>query len=141
MLADTGYSKMKNVRGPLRSQPEAGRRETAAEAQRLRLDARRELGLARQATEDAVRYQQVLATRARSEVQQLVLKARLATNREIEVLRQAGEEIQKILADMSVIRVAAQEELAALRRLTDAARLCLMNSGIPIPPDTPHPGE
>jgi hypothetical protein len=106
----------------------AGLREAAAEIKRLRLSARRELELARQAREEAIRYQQATATRARSDAYQLVLKERLATNREIEVLRQASEEIQKVLADLSVIRITAQEELAAQRRFMDAARLCSMSS-------------
>ena len=102
--------------------------EAAIEIQRLRLGARRELELARQAREEAVRYQQTTGTRARSDAQQLILKARLATQRQIEVLRQAGEEIQKALDDIRVIRIAAQEELAAQRRFADAAHLCSMSS-------------
>lgn len=106
----------------------AGLSEAATEIHRLRLGARRELELARQAREEAIRYQQSTGIRARSDAQQLILKARLATNREIEVLRKASEEIQKVLADLSVIRMTAQEELAAQRRFMDAARLCLMSS-------------
>jgi hypothetical protein len=103
-------------------------REAAAEIHQLRLSARRELDLARQAREEAVRYQQATGTRARSEAQQLILKARLATQQQIEVLRQASEEIQKALDDIRVIRIAAQEELAAQRRFADAAHLCSMSS-------------
>ena len=35
----------------------------------------------------------------------------------------ANEEIQKVLADIRVIRITAQEELAAQKKFTDAARL------------------
>jgi len=73
---------------------------------------------------DAVRYQMETATKARSEANQLLLHARLATQREVEeLIRQAGEEIQKMLADIRVIRITAQEELSAQRKFTDAAKL------------------
>jgi hypothetical protein len=102
----------------------AGFREAAAEILRLRVSARHELDLARQIREEATRYQRDTATRARSEAQQLVLQTRLATRREIEaLLRQATEEVQKILADIRVIRITAEEELAAQRKFTNAARL------------------
>jgi hypothetical protein len=101
----------------------AGFREAAAEIQRLRVSARHELDLARQIREEASRYQRETATRARSEAQQLLLQTRLATRREIEaLLRQATEDVQKILADIRVIRITAEEELAALRKFTNAAR-------------------
>jgi phosphate uptake regulator len=48
----------------------------------------------------------------------------MATQREIEeLLRKASEEIQKMLADIRVIRITAQEELSAQRKFTDAAKL------------------
>jgi hypothetical protein len=109
----------------------AGLKDAAAEIQRMRLSARRELELARKIRADACRYQQETAIRARSEAQQLILKARLAMRREIEGLtRKAAEEVQRVLADIRVIRITAQEELAAQRRFTDAARLCSMNSAM-----------
>jgi len=106
-------------------------KDAADEIQRMRLSARRELELARQIRADACHYQQETAIRARSEAQQLILKARLAMRREIEGLaRQATEEVQRVLADIRVIRITAQEELATQRRFTDAARLCSMNSAV-----------
>jgi hypothetical protein len=109
----------------------AGLKEAVAEIQRLRLSARRELELARQIRADACRYQQETAILARSEAQQLILKARLAVRRETEDLaRKAAEEVQRVLADIRVIRITAQEELAAQRRFTDAARICSMSSAI-----------
>jgi hypothetical protein len=109
----------------------AGLKDAAAEIQRMRLSARRELELARKIRADACRYQQETAIRARSEAQQLILKARLAMRREIEGLaHKATEEVQRVLADIRVIRITAQEELAAQRRFTDAARLCSMNSAV-----------
>jgi hypothetical protein len=110
-------------------------REAAAEIRQLRLSARHELELARQAREEAVRYQQATGIRARSEAQQLILKARLATQQQIEILRQAGEEIQKALDDIRIIRIAAQEELAAQRRFADAAHLHSMSSAYNSAPD------
>ena len=106
-------------------------KEAALAVQRIRLSAQHELELARKMRADAQRYQQETATRARSEAQQLVLHTRLATQREIEeLIRQASNEIQKVLADIRVIRITAQEELAAQRKFTDAAKLCSMSLAI-----------
>lgn len=86
--------------------------------------ARQELEIIRRMRAEAARYQLETGTRARSEAHQLVLHARLTTQKEIEeIIRQASEEIQKVLADIRVIRITAQEELAAQRKFTDAAKL------------------
>jgi hypothetical protein len=106
-------------------------KEAAAAVRRIRLSAQHELELARKMRADAQKYQQETATRARSEASQLILRTRLATQREIEeLIRQASEEIQKVLADIRVIRITAQEELAAQRKFTDAAKLCTMSLAI-----------
>ena len=82
------------------------------------------LELAKKMRADAQRYLQETEIKARSEAQRLILQARLATQREVkELLRQANEEIHKVLADIRVIRITAQEELAAQKKFTDAARL------------------
>ncbi len=105
-----------------------GLKDAAAAVQRLRLSAQHELALAKKMRADAHRYQQETETKARSEAQQLILRSRLATQREIEeLIRKASDEIQKILADIRVIRITAQEELAAQRKFTDAAKLCSMS--------------
>ena len=99
----------------------------ALAVQQIRLSAQRELGLAKKMRVQAQRYQQETGTRARSEAQQLILRTRLKTQKEVEELvRQASEEIQQILADIRMIRIAAQEELAEQKKFTDAARLCFM---------------
>ena len=96
--------------------------------QQIRLSAQRELTLARQMRTEAQKYQQETETKARSEAQQLILQARLATQKEIEeLIRKASAEIQKVLADIRVIRITAQEELAAQKKFTDAARLCSLS--------------
>lgn len=106
-------------------------KEAALAVQRIRINVRHELELARKMRADAQRYQQETATKARSEAQQLILRTRLATQREIEeLIRQASEEIQKVLADIRVIRITAQEELAAQRKFTDAAKLSSMSLAI-----------
>ena len=106
-------------------------KEAAAAVQRIRLSAQHELGLARKMRVDAQRYQQETATKARSEAQQLVLRTRLATQRDIEeLIRQASEEIQKVLADIRIIRISAQEELVTVKRFTDAAKLSSMSLAI-----------
>jgi len=106
-------------------------KEAALSVQRIRLAAQRELEMTRKMRADAQKYQQETATRARSEAQQLILHTRLATQRDIEeLIRKASEEIQKVLADIRVIRIIAQEELAAQRKFTDAARLSTMSLAI-----------
>jgi len=106
-------------------------KEAALAVQRVRLSVQQELQIARKTRADALRYQQETATKARSEAQQLILRARLATQREIEeLIRQSSEEIQKLLADIRVIRITAQEELAAQRKFTDAAKITSMSMSI-----------
>jgi len=101
-----------------------GLKEAASKVQQLRQSAQHELNQARKMRAEAQRYQQEAATKARSEAQQLILRARLSTQREIEeLIRKASEDIQKMLADIRVIRITAQEELAAQKKFTDAARL------------------
>jgi esterase/lipase len=100
----------------------------AMSVQQIRLSAQRELELAKHIRAEAQRYQQETATKARSQAQQLILQTRLTTQKEIkELVRTANTEIQKILADMRVIRATAQEELAAQKKFTDAARLCSLS--------------
>ena len=107
-------------------------REAAASVHQIRLSAQRELELAKRLRAEAQRYQQETEIKARSQAQQLILRARLATQKEteefirkeIEVLvRKASAETHKMLADIRTIRITAQEELAALRKFTDAARI------------------
>jgi len=106
----------------------SGLKEAATMVQQLRLNAQHELEMARKIRSEAQRYQQQTETKARSEAQQLILRTRLATQRDIEeLIRKASDEIQKILADIRVIRISAQEELAAQRKFTDAAKLCSMS--------------
>jgi hypothetical protein len=106
-------------------------KEAAFAVHQIKLNAQRELELARKMRDDAHRYQQESATRARSDAQQLILRTRLATQREIEeLIRQASEEIQKVLADIRMIRIMAQEELAAQRKFTDAAKIRSMSMAI-----------
>jgi hypothetical protein len=103
-------------------------KDAAMVVQRIKIGAQQELDQIRKMRADAIRYQQETATRARSEAHQLILHSRLETQREIEeLIRQASEEIQKVLADIRVIRITAQEELAAQRKFTDAAKLSSMS--------------
>ena len=106
-------------------------REAAAVVQRIRISVQNELELARRLRVDAQRYQIETETKARSEAQQVILRARLSVQKQVEeMIRQASEEIQRLLADIRVIRITAQEELAAQRKFTDAARLCSMSMAI-----------
>jgi hypothetical protein len=106
-------------------------KDAAAAVNRIRISAQQELELIRNARANALKYQQETAAKARSEAHQLILHARLQTQREIEeLIRQASEEIQKVLADIRVIRITAQEELAAQRKFTDAAKISSMSLSI-----------
>ena len=111
-------------------------RAAAVAVQQIRLSAQRELELVKQTRTEAQRYQQETETKARSQAQQLILRARLAarltTRQEIEelirketegLIHKASAEIQKMLADIRAIRIMAQEELAAQKKFTDAARI------------------
>jgi hypothetical protein len=109
----------------------------AMAVQQMRLSAQRELELAKQIRAEAQRYQQETQTKARSQAQQLILRTRLETQKEIqELMRAANAEIQKVLADMRVIRITAQEELAAQKKFTDAARLCSLSLSLQEEPRT-----
>ena len=106
-------------------------RAAAAVVQQIRLNAQRELELARQMRAEARRYQQEAEIKARSQAQQLILRTRLATQREIEeLIHEASAEIQKVLADIRVIIITAQEELAAQRKFTDAAKICTLSLAV-----------
>ena len=99
-------------------------REAALSVQRIKISAQQELEQIKRMHAEALRYHQETATKARSEANQLILHTRLTTQREIEeLIRQASEEIQKMLADIRVIRITAQEELAAQKKFTDAAKI------------------
>ena len=105
---------------------------------RIRLSAQQELGLARQLRAEAERYQQETETRARSQAQQLVLKARLETQKDIEeLIRKASAEIQKVLADIRVIRITAQEELETQRKFTSVARIKALSLALQVEPEKP----
>jgi vacuolar-type H+-ATPase subunit H len=112
---------------------------TAADAvKQIRFSAQRELEMARRMRADAQKYQVETATRARSEAQQLLLHARLTTQKEIEeIISKASAEIQKMLADMRVLRVTAQEELAAQKKFTDAARISSLSFNVQREPAAP----
>jgi len=106
-------------------------RAAAAAVQEIRQSAQRELEMARRIRSDALKYQQETATLARSQAQHLLLNTRIATQKEIEeLIRKASAEIQKVLADIRVIRITAQEELAAQRKFTDAARLTTLSLSV-----------
>ena len=103
-------------------------RAASSAIQKIRISAQRELELARKLREEAQRYQKNVEIKARSEAQQLILRARLSTQKEIEeLIRKASDEIQKVLADIRVIRITAQEELAAQRKFTDAAKIATLS--------------
>ena len=92
--------------------------------QQLILLAQRELVKARKIHAQAERYLQETETKARSEAQKLILQTRMTIRKDTEkLMRQANAEIEQVLADIHMIRLTAQEELAAQKKFTDAARL------------------
>jgi len=110
---------------PARPSAESG------DVREMRRAARQELQKARRVRADADKYHRETAIRARSEAQALILRARLSVEKEIEAItKRANEEVQKVLANIRVIRITAQEELAAQRKFTDAARLCSMSQDL-----------
>ena len=103
-------------------------RAAGAAVHRIRLSAQRELELARQMRAKAERYRQETETKARSQAQLLISQARLATHKEIEeIIRKASAEIQKLLADIRMIRITAQEELVTQQKYSNAARICALS--------------
>jgi hypothetical protein len=99
-------------------------RAAASAVQQMRLATQHELALARQMRAEAQKYLREMETKGRSEAQQLILRGRLDTKKEIEeLIRQTSADIKKFLDDIRVIRITAQEELAAQKKITDAARL------------------
>ena len=94
------------------------------EIQRMRISAQRELQLARQMKAEAERNLREIETKARSQTQLLIIQTRLATKKEIaEFSRKVGQEMQKALADIRLIRSTAQKELETQQKFTNAARL------------------
>jgi hypothetical protein len=86
--------------------------------------AREELELIREMKAEAARYRQDALKKADSEGRRLILNAGLMKHREIEeVIRQASEEIQKILADIRITRISIQEELAVQRDFAKTDKL------------------
>ena len=95
-----------------------------AELQRIQNEAKRELAMVKRIRVEAERCQQGIEAKARSQAQMFLLQTRLATQKEIAGLQSTyGEQMQKILADLRMIRITAQEELETQRKFTDATRI------------------
>ena len=95
-----------------------------AELQRIQTEVRRELEMVKRIRVEAERCQQGIEAKAQSQAQMFLLQTRLATQKEIAGLKGTyGEQIQKMLADVRMIRITAQEELETQRKFTDAARI------------------
>ena len=95
-----------------------------AELQRMQTEVRRDLGIVRRIRVEAERFQQGIEAKAQSQAQMFLLQTRLTTQKEIAGLQSTyGEQMQKILADLRMIRITAQEELETQRKFTDATRI------------------
>ena len=99
-------------------------RAAEVEIRRMRISAQRELQLMRQVRVEAERNLREIEIKARSQTQLLIIQTRLATKKEIaEFSRKVGQEMQKALADIRLIRSTAQKELETQQKFTNAARL------------------
>ena len=100
-------------------------RKARDEIQRMRFSIQHELELAKKTRIEAEKYRQEMETKARSQLQMLILQTRLTTKKELaEMRREIKEEIQKVIAD---ILMTAREGLDTQRRFTDAARICALS--------------
>ena len=100
-----------------------------AELQRMRTEVRRELEMVKRIRVEAERCQQGIEAKAQSQAQMFLLQTRLATQKEIAGLKATyGEQMQKILVDLRMIRVTAQGELETQRKFTDASRIRALSS-------------
>lgn len=98
--------------------------ETMAVLKRILASAREELELIREMKDETARYRQNALKNDSREVSQLTLNARLTKHREIEeVIREASEAIQRILADIRITRIGIQEELAVQGESGEADKL------------------
>ena len=98
--------------------------QTSQALKRILASAQEELELIRQMKAEAERYRQDSLKKDDSEGRWPILNARLMEHREIEeVVRQASEEIQKILANIRITRIGVQEELAKQRDIVETDRL------------------
>lgn len=98
------------------------------EAEALKLNLKRQLQRANRLKAEAEQYRLASGLRARSEAQQLILEARLAIKREISKLElEVFEEAKKLLVDIRLIRLTAQQELEAQRQFTNAARITALS--------------
>jgi dsDNA-specific endonuclease/ATPase MutS2 len=118
-------------------------RTAAADIARLRASVLRELEAARQTRLEVQQYQQQVIARAQSEAQKLILHTRLSLQKEVEeTKRVTGQQMQKVLGDMRILRITAQEELRAQRAFTSAARIKSLVEIGPAPnEDAPEKGE
>jgi hypothetical protein len=91
---------------------------------RILANAKEELELIREMKAAAVSYRQAALKNGDSESRRLTLNARVMKHREIEdAIRQASGEMQKILADIRITRIAIQEELAKHSNVAEADKL------------------
>ncbi len=104
-------------------------RASGAEVQRIRSSALHELDMARQLRAEAEKYRRETETKARSQAQMLILQARLAVRQEVaELRRKTGEEIQKVLVDIRIMRITAQKELETLQKINTASKIQALSS-------------
>lgn len=98
--------------------------ETMLALKRIIACAREELELIREMKDEAAGYRQKALKDNSPEASRLTLNARLTKHREIEeIIREASEAIQRILADIRITRIRIQEELAIQGEFGEADRL------------------
>ena len=98
--------------------------ETMITLKRIIASAREELELIREMKDKTTRHCQNALKNDSHEVSRLTLNARLTKHREIEeVIREASEAIQRILADIRITRIRIQEELVIQGEFGEADKL------------------
>jgi phosphomevalonate kinase len=91
---------------------------------RIIASAQEELELIREMKDETTRYRQNSIKNGSHEVSRLTLNAHLTKHREIEeVIREASETVQRILADIRITRIGIQEKLAVQDESGEADKL------------------
>ena len=102
------------------------------ELEKIRLSFLQELEMARKLRVETEKNQRDIIARAQSQAQLLILQARMSVKKELaEDRRKNNGEMQKLLGDMRILRVTAEEELKAQHMFTDAARISSLELAFP----------
>jgi len=112
-----------------------GLRAAHVEVEKQLIMVHRELEHVRRLRVEAEQYQKATVAKANREAQMLILNTRQAMKREIAALRQrVSAEVEQLVADIQTLRIAAEHELTAQRKFTDAAKIRAISGSFPDEP-------